>query len=656
VTDAFLANQMSTTRLALYRIFASHSLGFPLVTFGFRLKGVISDWLYEKRRENVQKKNEIFDRILTEAIPMTYEGKKRHEINARHLAPEEALDFELDPTGSDFLDEPKYGFSSNGPVPSIFDKLGHGPSQSLKTTVDGVPYNKKPKSKTGNLKNQNGSANGHLSKKNKNSMTLRSNGDSNLMNNDDGLTGDPGGDEDYEIQKNSLGLISASTWIISQVQSFLENWLLSMFRIMKSTKNIVIEHTVSSNGKSDSITVIGNDRDQDEQNSTSCEGSQNPDDDESDRESLMNTVEIDRNGSSKNTNGWSNISKKKNKKNRGRTPTMESPEGEFEIQYSNGIGMKNKKGKNLEDKRDDELERLKIELKAAKLIENDLRDQVAVLHQYEKSSKNEIQQCRTRYEQLDIKYKTIVKQQEQTKITISNLEKRVLEAQNRKEQLEKELMIEKNSGMRTGTFDAKTNDTFVESLKTKIAKLENELKKSRSEVKIKEDFSLKLETKLKEIQSQRSLAQKSATDGSITVSRLEHENAQLKKALSEENRVKQDLFLALKTSKAKIDSLQAKMRSLGIADEHESPNASNNGGSNGDLFRASPTTIGSSSSVLSRFIDLDNQLMGSNQYSAGFSGIRSSPSDYLRDSPTTLGQMMGIPMETPQHVATTHSN
>ena len=55
----------------------------------------------------------------------------------------------------------------------------------------------------------------------------------------------------------------------------------------------------------------------------------------------------------------------------------------------------------------------------------------------------------------------------------------------------------------------------MESLKTKIAKLENELKKSRSEVKIKEDFSLKLETKLKEIQSQRSLAQKSATDVSL---------------------------------------------------------------------------------------------------------------------------------------------
>lgn len=87
VTDAFLANQMSTTRLALYRIFASHSLGFPLVTFGFRFKNIISDWLYEKKREDVQKKNEIFDKILTEAIPMVYEGKKRHEFNTRqHLA------------------------------------------------------------------------------------------------------------------------------------------------------------------------------------------------------------------------------------------------------------------------------------------------------------------------------------------------------------------------------------------------------------------------------------------------------------------------------------------------------------------------------------------------------------------------------------------
>uniref|UniRef100_A0AC34G2X5 Uncharacterized protein n=1 Tax=Panagrolaimus sp. ES5 TaxID=591445 RepID=A0AC34G2X5_9BILA len=117
---------MSTTRLTLYRLFASHALGFPLVTLSFRLKTIISNWLYERCRTDVQKKNEIFDQILTEALPAIYEGKKRHELNSRpqQLAIEgDGLDFELDPTGSDLLDEPRLCLSSNGPVPSIFDKL-----------------------------------------------------------------------------------------------------------------------------------------------------------------------------------------------------------------------------------------------------------------------------------------------------------------------------------------------------------------------------------------------------------------------------------------------------------------------------------------------------------------------------------------------------
>lgn len=74
---------MSTTRLTLYRLFASHALGFPLVTLSFRLKTFLSNWLYERCRNEVQKKNEVFDRILTEALPAIYEGKKRHELNTR---------------------------------------------------------------------------------------------------------------------------------------------------------------------------------------------------------------------------------------------------------------------------------------------------------------------------------------------------------------------------------------------------------------------------------------------------------------------------------------------------------------------------------------------------------------------------------------------
>uniref|UniRef100_A0AC34QVZ5 Macoilin n=1 Tax=Panagrolaimus sp. JU765 TaxID=591449 RepID=A0AC34QVZ5_9BILA len=678
VTDAFLANQMSTTRLALYRIFASHSLGFPLVTFGFRFKNIISDWLYEKRREDVQKKNEIFDKILTEAIPMVYEGKKRHEFNTRqHLALEgEVLDFELDPTGSDFLEEPKYSLPSNGPVPSIFDKLGNGPTPPVpvRPSIDSLPFSRK--TSKAKLKS-NGLSKSVKHKASTSSMTLRSNGQSHSSIVDEEPNNNQINEDDETSLKQSPTLSSASSWLINFIQSFFVNWLLSALVVVRSTGNSVVEHAISvSNGvRSDAMAVM-NGIEPDDSISTSGDGSQNAEDEESDRESVMtNTMDsIDKNGTIRTAqNGWSNSNgqtKKKGKKNRGRTPTnvTDLPEGEFELQYPtdelvNGKGRKIKP--QTEEKKDDELERLKLDLRGAKLIESELREQIAGFHQYEKSAKNEVQQYKVRYEQLDVKYKTLLKQQEQTKTTINNLEKKIGEMQNRKDQLEKELMIERSAATKNNMADTKTNDSMVETMKTKIVKLENDLKKIRLEYRTKEDLSIKLETKLKEMQNQKSVAQKTADDGSVTVTRLELENAQLKKALSEENRVKQDLFLALKTSKAKIDNLQTKLKSLGIVEESEQSNmASNsNGAVSNDLFRLSPSTSSSSPPPPfgSRLPDLDSSFMGGlYSYSSGLSGIRSSPSDFLRDSPTTnLGQMLGTPtIGTPQHhnATTTHSN
>ena len=49
-------------------------------------------------------------------------------------------------------------------------------------------------------------------------------------------------------------------------------------------------------------------------------------------------------------------------------------------------------------------------------------------------------------------------------------------------------------------------------MKAKISKLENDLRKIRNEVKSKEDYATKLESKLKEVSNQKSQAQKSADD------------------------------------------------------------------------------------------------------------------------------------------------
>lgn len=59
------------------------------------------------------------------------------------------------------------------------------------------------------------------------------------------------------------------------------------------------------------------------------------------------------------------------------------------------------------------------------------------------------------------------------------------------------------------------SDSIIETMKSKIVKLENDLKKIRSEYRTKEDLSIKLETKLKEMQNQKSVAQKSADDVSF---------------------------------------------------------------------------------------------------------------------------------------------
>lgn len=77
---------------------------------------------------------------------------------------------------------------------------------------------------------------------------------------------------------------------------------------------------------------------------------------------------------------------------------------------------------------------------------------------------------------------------------------------------------------------------------------------------------------------------------------MQHENINLKKALSEENRIKQDLFKALKTSKAQIDALKARLNVstddgeilLGSGRNNSSPSSSMN--LNGDMFRDSPIT------------------------------------------------------------------
>lgn len=90
------------------------------------------------------------------------------------------------------------------------------------------------------------------------------------------------------------------------------------------------------------------------------------------------------------------------------------------------------------------LNRLKTDLKSSKFHETELRTQLTTSQQQEKSAKQELLLLRAKHDQIETKYKQLSKQSEQQKSTMTLLEKRLVEIQARKNELEKELLSEKN--------------------------------------------------------------------------------------------------------------------------------------------------------------------------------------------------------------------
>jgi hypothetical protein len=91
-------------------------------------------------------------------------------------------------------------------------------------------------------------------------------------------------------------------------------------------------------------------------------------------------------------------------------------------------------------------------------------------------------------------------------------------------------------------------------LKTKIVRLEGEIKRLKAEIKNKDEFYANMEAELKELQEHRKKCDAEVMKAHILA--LKDKNARLEQTLSAENRLKQDLFRALNDSKAQIEMLQ----------------------------------------------------------------------------------------------------
>lgn len=91
------------------------------------------------------------------------------------------------------------------------------------------------------------------------------------------------------------------------------------------------------------------------------------------------------------------------------------------------------------------VDKFKNDAKQMRNSEMELRSELSLAQQQERSSRHELTQVKTKCDQLETKLKQFTKQSEQSKTSIATLEKRVSDLQHKKTELERDLVAEKNA-------------------------------------------------------------------------------------------------------------------------------------------------------------------------------------------------------------------
>uniref|UniRef100_A0A0N4ZNH1 Macoilin n=1 Tax=Parastrongyloides trichosuri TaxID=131310 RepID=A0A0N4ZNH1_PARTI len=204
------------------------------------------------------------------------------------------------------------------------------------------------------------------------------------------------------------------------------------------------------------------------------------------------------------------------------------------------------------------IENLKLQLKKKSSIEKDLRNQLVKCEIAEKNAKAELSKVKLQFEQLEDKHSHLKKNRDQEKLTIINLEKKVVELSTKKIDLEKEIKLEKQKSK-----DVKTTDCNV-TCKPKISELENDLKKIQQLLSKKEETCMSLTKEIEKLheknETDHELAEKKYED---KIKMLNREQERMQHTLSEETKFKQLLFKALLNAKEEANYLKDYLRQKG---------------------------------------------------------------------------------------------
>ncbi|CAD5210152.1 unnamed protein product [Bursaphelenchus xylophilus] len=578
----------SAERLEVYRPFAAHCLGYPIVTLGFRVKSFFSSWRLKRRRRDVQHRNELFKRLLAEAVPIPLECRYHHLSSAKqqlaleHDQAEYELDEEESPlNGGNNIQT--VGASVVTSQPTTFCYL-NGHSNNLATSQNGVLLHH----------------NNHVIQQRKNTRVTSTNGKlqakqnvsgnkkkvSREMTSDSLNMGDDGND-DNDKRRPSITLFAIPGLLFRYfsvvVMCIFTYLLLPLFDLVCAAGQA--QSKVDEERKSEAICDSW---------MSDNEAEKVEDLDESDKE-------------------FQHRETKRNKsKRRGRTPNdpsaqsspsstppkvkpeviEQSPDnpsnglteyscirssavncnGDMEVehrsyayrmeQYGEEMGKlkmelkeSNRKIEQLgreKEMMERALDGVRSDLLQLRSSETSLKAELTLSQTQEKNQKKEIQSIKSKLLETEQKLDSTTRQAESFR----------LQAQNHQQKLKKDKA--NFNAEKAAVID---HQKEINELKTLLLLKEKELKEAASELKGKQNQINKLEQKIRSAENAKLEKDTEKSELKSTqkqMAEMKQVIARLEKTLMSENRLKVDLFRALNDSKTQIETLTNQLRSMEI--------------------------------------------------------------------------------------------
>jgi len=497
--------------LDLCRPFAAHCIGYPVVTLGFGFKSYVGFRMRLRRQKEVQKENEYYYEFLREALPPGPVRDEAFNVNPQP-SPKPCSEDRISADGGVIAGPPTPCPGGSDSALSI-DSGGGSTSTISASGASGLPS----------------------------SSTLMTNGDGgvqpvghhgvgtsglngSLMSSIAGLANGKhhhNGDLNH-LAATKLASLGASATLSNG--SSLNNNAGGELDYMEKMRGDDPAHGIDNHGSSSNV---------------------GPDQGSSDKQSAASATASKRSSKSNHVNSAGGAPRDASRK--GRSSAASGGSGLFG-------GLSPSKDE-LICKMESDIKKLKVDLQLSRNKENDLRDQIVSFMTGERTLKSEISNLQVEKSLLESRVKGLMSTRADEKGTLSSLERKLAEERRQKTDFQIKLETERKVKKETASAEktAQQNQT-----RSEVAKLEAEMNTLRSELDRARD---RCETAEREAYQLRSYKEVHG-DPEVLVNALkgvQEKNRQLEIKLSEETKVKLDLFSALGEAKREISIRESQL-------------------------------------------------------------------------------------------------